>query len=176
MGNVTNDFTKHFDKMMAVLRSRGLLLGSYDANNRANAMTIGWGALGNSWGMPVWTVLVRPSRYTFECIERTGAFSVLVPPRDLARACGLCGSKSGREMDKLSELGLRARPGDEVKAPLIDACPIQYECTVVQAHDMDPGRLNPEIADSAYANGDFHRVYWGRIDVVHIDPAGIDKL
>ena len=43
---------------------------------RDNTMTIGWGSLGVVWGKPVFSVLVRPSRYTFDLLEASGEFSV----------------------------------------------------------------------------------------------------
>jgi len=43
------DFTQHYDQVVNALMARGLLLSAYDASGRANAMTIGWGALGNIW-------------------------------------------------------------------------------------------------------------------------------
>ena len=65
-------YTEHFAAVMRIMGSRGLLLGSYDAKGNANLMTIGWGTQGIAWGKPVWAVMVRPSRYTYECIEREG--------------------------------------------------------------------------------------------------------
>ena len=73
------DYREHFDAVMRVMTSRGLLLAAYDASGRANAMTIGWGTLGSIWGMPLWIVLVRPSRYTHACIEHADCFAVNVP-------------------------------------------------------------------------------------------------
>ena len=64
MAPASVNYTRHYDLVMNALTSRGLLLGAYDPAGKANLMTIGWGTLGTIWSMPVWTVLVRPSRYT----------------------------------------------------------------------------------------------------------------
>lgn len=176
MGVKADDVSIHYDDVMRILCGRGLLLGSYDAAGAPNVMIIGWGTLGIVWGLPVWAVLVRPSRYTFECIEEAGAFSVAVPGKDLAKACAVCGSQSGRDGDKLGDCGLSARPGRKVKAPLIEQCPIHYECTVVAAHDLDPARLDESVKQSAYPHGDFHRVYWGRIDRIDVADDVAAKL
>jgi flavin reductase (DIM6/NTAB) family NADH-FMN oxidoreductase RutF len=156
-------FTDHYDSVIQVMRSRGLLLGAYDASDRANAMTIGWGAIGSIWAMPVWMVLVRPSRYTFKCIEQSGCFSVNVPGKDLFAACQLCGSNSGRDMDKLAAAGLTVAKGDAAAVPMIQQCPIIYQCQVVHRHDVAPGAMVRELLEGPYANGDYHRVYYGRI-------------
>ena len=65
------DYTAHYASVMRAMTSGGLLLGSYDAGGMPNIMTIGWGAIGSIWGIPVWTVLVRPSRHTYRCIEHS---------------------------------------------------------------------------------------------------------
>ena len=84
MASVEADFRQHFDLVMHALGTRGLLLGSYDVRGKANFMTIGWGTLGIIWGLPIWVVLVRRSRYTFGCIEHSRCFSVNVPVRGMA--------------------------------------------------------------------------------------------
>lgn len=156
-------YQEYFAEVMEAMTARGLLLGSYDRKGRANAMAIGWGTLGNVWSMPLWIVLVRPSRYTYECIEHSGAFSVNVPGPELADAVNLCGSRSGRDGDKLAEAGLTAEKGKVASAPTLAECPIVYECNVVHHNDVVPGQLVKEIVEGAYAGGDFHRVYFGRI-------------
>lgn len=148
---------------MQALVSRGLLLGAYDKTGRANAMTIGWGSIGSIWGLPMWIVLVRPSRYTYECIEHSRAFTVCAPGEDLAQACGVCGTKSGRQGDKLAECGLTVGRAAHVAAPVIEQCPMIYECQVVHYNDVVPSALAPEIQHGAYRNGDYHRVYYGKI-------------
>ena len=156
-------YTDHFEAVMKAMTSRGLLLGAYDADDRANAMTIGWGMLGSIWSMPMWIVLARPSRYTHQCIEHTGCFSVNVPGRAQERACGVCGSRSGRDGGKLAEAGLTPEKGENVLAPTLAECPIVYECRVVHRNDVLPDQLIAELMNGPYADGDFHRVYFGRI-------------
>ena len=156
-------FTDHYECVMEVLRSRGLLLGAYDASGRANAMAIGWGSLGSIWSMPMWIVLVRPSRYTYECIEHSNCFTVNVASAALEPAVNICGTKSGRDGDKLTEAGLTAEKGSSVLAPTIAQCPIVYECQVMHRNDVLPDELVRELQEGPYANGDYHRVYFGQI-------------
>ena len=157
------EFTKHYDAVTGALTSRGLLLGSYDAAKKPNVMTIGWGAMGSIWGIPLWIVLVRPSRYTYACLEHSGCFTVNVPTEDMAEHCLTCGSTSGRDTDKFAACSLTQRKASTVLAPLVDECPIVYECQVVHSNDVLPGRLAEEILGGAYVDGDYHRVYWGKI-------------
>ncbi|MGC9455689.1 MAG: flavin reductase family protein [Phycisphaerae bacterium] len=170
------DYTKHYDKVIDAMTSRGLLLGSYDAGGKPNVMTIGWGAMGSIWGVPVWTVLVRPSRYTFRCIEHTGCFTVNVPGESLARVCASAGSRSGANVDKFEELGITAEKASGVLAPVVAECPVHYECQVVHSNDILPQKLSDEILSGAYQDGDFHRVYWGKILGAYAESGAADLL
>jgi len=155
--------TEFFPKVVEIMGSHGLLLGAYDAAGKPNLMTIGWGTIGIVWGKPIWVVLVRPSRYTYGCIERQGCFTVNVPTRAMAEACALCGSRSGRDTDKFAACRLTAEKATTVNAPAVAQCPIVYECRVVHTNDVLPPRLAEEIRAGAYPGGDFHRVFWGEI-------------
>lgn len=165
-------YDEYFAEVMQVLTSRGLFLTSA-ADGKANTMIIGWGLIGSVWGRPIWTVLVRPSRYTYQLIEQTGDFTISVPGADLEKACKLCGSVSGRDRDKLAEADLRAVPARNVKSPTIDGCLVHYECRVLHTNDIQPGTLVQPIITGAYRSGDFHRVYWGEIVATYAD---IDRL
>jgi len=163
MERVEIPYTDHFDGVMKALTGGGLLLGAHDARGRPNAMTIGWGAIGSIWSMPMWVVLVRPSRYTYECVEHGDCFTVNVPAAGMDEALAICGSRSGRDGDKLADAGLTPADAVKVPAPTFAECPIVYECVVVHRNDVQPAALIPEIAKGPYADGDYHRVYYGRI-------------
>jgi flavin reductase (DIM6/NTAB) family NADH-FMN oxidoreductase RutF len=156
-------YTEHYDLVMEAMTRHGLLLGSYDAAGKPNVMTIGWGSIGSIWGVPIWTVLVRPSRYTYRGIEHSGCFSVNVPGEDLGYACAVCGSRSGRDIDKFDEAELVHEKGSAVLAPVVGQCPVVYECQVVHSSDVLPEKLADEIMSGAYRDGDFHRIYFGKI-------------
>ena len=48
-----------------------LLLTSGDySTSHYNAMTIGWGSIGYIWRRPFIQVVVRPTRYTYEFMEK----------------------------------------------------------------------------------------------------------
>ncbi len=170
------EFTDFYGLTVRAMTSHGLLLGSYDAAGQANIMTIGWGTVGSVWGMPVWTVLVRPSRHTYNNIEHTGCFTVNVPGEDLGMACATCGSKSGRDIDKFAECGLTAQRASTVLGPTVEQCPIVYECQVVHRSDVLPERLAEEILSGAYVDGDYHRIYYGKILAAYAAPNAAELL
>lgn len=77
-----------------------------ESEGHANAMTIGWGSMGTLWSLPVSTVYVRTSRYTHQLISCSSRYSICWLPPTLQDAVGLCGSKSGRDLDKIAASGL----------------------------------------------------------------------
>ena len=156
-------FTEQFDRFCEALSSGGSLLVSLDEQGNPNAMTIGWATLGIVWGRPICAVLVRPSRYTYGCMEATGDFTVCVPGEDLAEEVLFCGTKSGREFDKFAECGFTATRSRHVQSPGIEQCRMIYECTIVQKNDVVPEHFIPDIDNTFYAAGDYHRVYYGQV-------------
>lgn len=143
----------------------GLLLAATNDKGNSNLMTIGWGSIGILWGRPVFTVLVRPSRYTFGFIEASGEFSVNVPTPEMNDYVQMCGSKSGRNVDKIRDFNISVTPGKTIKSITLDACPMVYECRVIQKLDVSAEslKMEPSLRAALYANGDFHRLYFGEI-------------
>ncbi len=167
------DYLKETNKMLG---QGGLLLASVDDQGNPNAMTIGWGTVGIIWGKPIFVVLVRPSRYTHGLIEITDDFTVNVPPPELADKVLYFGTVSGRDQDKFKAKGLTTTPGKKVKSPIVEECVIHYECRVVHKNDVIPDELTEEIRNSAYPQGDFHRIYFGEILAVYADVDAKKRL
>ncbi len=149
----------------------GILIAAPDARGRLNPMTIGWGVFGLIWGRPVFQVLVRPSRYTYGCIERAGDYTVNVLPEDMADVATFCGTKSGRDVDKMAQLDLTLLPSKHIRSAGIAEANIAFECTVVHHNDVLQPTFPDEIITNYYPEGDFHRVYFGQILAVSVDKA-----
>lgn len=157
------EFSHRFVETMRQLGEDGLLLVATKPSGESNVMTIGWGTIGLIWGRPIFTVLVRPSRYTYEFIEESGEFSVNVPTPDMRDFVFFCGTRSGRDHDKFGEFGVRVTPAQAISAVTIEACPLVYECRVVQKNDVVPDAFDPAIVSRFYPRGDFHRAFYGEI-------------
>ena len=156
-------FTHQFKETMQQLDGDGLLLAATKPGGDSNAMTIGWGTIGMVWGLPIFTVLVRPSRLTYQFIEESGTFTVNVPTPAMEDFVLFCGTKSGRDHDKFDRFQMEVTPAQTVDAVTIDACPLVYECRVVQKNGVIPATFDPAILSRFYPGGDFHRVYYGEI-------------
>ena len=141
---------------------------------KVNTMTIGWGKIGVVWSRPVFEVLVRESRYTKEFLDKTGEFTINVPLAKVDKnIIALCGTKSGRDMDKIKELGLTAVAGQTVAVPGFQELPLTLECKVIYQQEQDPKAIDKACFDRFYAKvthneGDYHTVYYGEITKAYI--------
>lgn len=134
-----------------------------------DTMTIGWGHIGIEWGKPIFVAYVRESRYTHEMIEATNEFTVNIPYGNVDKhILGYCGTKSGRDVNKIQDLGLTLVESDHVAAPGIKELPITLECKVIYKQLQDISAIPQNIQDRYYpadAQGkqDIHYAYYGEI-------------
>jgi flavin reductase (DIM6/NTAB) family NADH-FMN oxidoreductase RutF len=133
------------------------------AGNRLNTMTIGWAQFGWIWQKPIMMVAVRSSRHTFGIIEAAEDFTVTVPTGDMAKEIALCGSKSGRDMDKLKQAGLETAKARKIASPIIKARGQHFECKIVYKSAMDPAYLDKDYDRALYPQKDYHTLYFGEI-------------
>jgi flavin reductase (DIM6/NTAB) family NADH-FMN oxidoreductase RutF len=91
-------------------------------------------------------------------------------------ACAVCGSKSGRDTDKFARCGLTEQRAAAVLAPTVKECPLVYECQVVHAADVDPQKMDGQILSGAYRDGDYHRMYFGKILATSAEAGAGDFL
>jgi flavin reductase (DIM6/NTAB) family NADH-FMN oxidoreductase RutF len=157
-------------KTLSILENPGLLLTGTRPSGESNVMTIGWGAVGVIWGEPMFVVMVRPSRHTYGFIEDSHEFAVNVPTPEMRDWVAVCGSKSGRDVDKFGAHNVATSPGQQVQAVTIDACPLVYECRVMHWNDVIPANLASEAEWSFYRGQDYHRVFFGRILGAYASP------
>ena len=76
------------------------------SENNFNTMTANWGNIGYLWNKPVVSVFVRPERYTFEFMERESLFTLSFMGNEHREIYKICGSCSGRDIDKVKEAKL----------------------------------------------------------------------
>lgn len=167
--------TELWPQTLHALEHEGALLVVAGKEGKPNAMTIGWATVGNIWGQRVFVVLVRPSRYTYGLIEEAEDFTVNVLPKGREGDAKLCGSRSGRDLDKLAACGLTPVASREVRSPVLDECIIHYECRIVMKNDVIPDALAPQIRKACYPQGDFHRVYFGEVVAAYADADARDR-
>lgn len=157
------DFTKQLQAGMDYLHKQGAFL-TVKCGNKVNTMTISWGNVGFEWGKPIFTVLVRHSRYTHELIEKANEFTISIPfHKDLNKALTVCGTLTGRNSDKIKETGLSVKPSNKIETPVVLGCNLYYECRIVYKHEIDKESLSEEIRKGVYSDNDYHTICYGEI-------------
>lgn len=156
------------------LSSGGAFVVAKDPSGKANPMTIGWAQVGIVWSIPVMTVLIRESRYTFECVNHSNSFVVSVPRTgELKDALLLCGTESGRDIDKAQEAGLALAPAQQIDTPILGDCGLHFECEILartQQTKDDFGESASRVLRTYYPQGDHHLVVFGRILEAYTTP------
>lgn len=99
-------------------------------DDKRSICPLGW-KMNTSISPPMMAISVGPARYTHDLIANSGEFVLAWPGEDLAEATMLCGTKSGRDIDKFAEAGLTPAEAEHVGAPLVEECIVNLECRLV---------------------------------------------
>ena len=146
---------------------------------RKNVFTVAWTGIVNT-APPKTYISVRPSRWSYDLIRRSGVFAINLTSKSLVRAADYCGVHTGAKVNKLERCGLETQPASAIDCPILSNCPLALECRVTDViplgtHDMfladivavdveeslldGAGKLHLERAGlSAFAHGDYYEL------------------
>lgn len=128
-----------------------------DGQGNDNIITVAWtGTVCTN--PPMVYISVRPSRYSYEMIKKTGEFVINLTTEKLAFATDYCGVRSGRDVDKFKEAHLTREPAQFVKAPMIKESPVSIECRVTEVKELGS-----------------HHMFLAEVLAVHAQQEYIDK-
>lgn len=169
------DVTEYGSRILKAIPG-GILLNT--RADKFNSMVIGWGGIGTNWALPVFTVYVRKGRFTREQLDKNPEFTISIPvsgtDADIVRVCG---TMSGRDVDKVAEAGLTLEKPEIITVPGIREYPLTLECRVLYRQeerlDLYPEkvmRFYPQDigSENSGANRDVHVMYVGEIEDAYI--------
>lgn len=164
-----------FDYASEILSNveKGVLLTTKSGED-VNTMTISWGTLGVEWAKPIFTVFVRENRFTKKNLDKNREFTINIPYGEFnKRILGYCGTKSGKDVDKIKDMGLTLEEPSSISVPGIKELPLTLECKVIYSQKQDSKKISdennskfyPQDVDSSFhgANKDYHTAYYGEI-------------
>ena len=151
------------DNPFTLINKDWMLITAGDAEKH-NTMTASWGGVGVLWNTNVTFSFVRPSRYTYTFMEQEKYYTLSFFGADCRRALQFCGSKSGRDVDKVAETGLT--PVFDAPAPYFAEAELVLVCRKLYTQDLDTERLLDPALMANYKDGDVHRMYVGEITKV----------
>lgn len=166
-----------YAQMITEALPKGILLNTKDV--KFNSMVIGWGGLGTVWGKPVFTVYVREHRYTKAQLDSSGEFTISVPlGTPIPSIAKICGTQSGRDVDKETEAHLTLEDSEIISVPGIKEYPLTLECKVLYSQKQELEKIPEDIREKMYpqdvdgtypmANRDAHTAYIGEIVAAYI--------
>ena len=126
-----------------------------------NTMTASWGGLGILWHKNVAFCFVRPTRHTYDFMEKADKFTLSFFSEQYRKALNYCGSHSGRDVDKAKETGLTPVPVDSSIA--FKEARLVLVCQKIYSSDITPDNFLDKSIDKNYPLKDYHRCYIGEI-------------
>ena len=151
------------ENLVKMISDDWALVSAADGDNW-NTMTISWGGVGELWGKDVVFAFIRPQRYTKEFMDKSDYFTVSFFDEEYKDALKICGTKSGRDCDKINLAGLSAQFDGEAVYPA--EAKLVIKCRKIAVQKMDnAGFIEPSI-ESNYKSGDYHFIYVGEIEKV----------
>ena len=112
-----------------------LVVGTYDADGRPNAMTAAWGGICCS-KPPCVTISLRRATYSFGNIETSRAYTLSIPDEAHAAAADYFGIATGKTTDKFKQTGLTPTPAEHIHAPYVAEFPVVLECKLLQTVEI----------------------------------------
>ena len=155
-------FYENLEDAMKHLTTKGAFLTVKD-DTGVNTMTISWGYIGYSWNKPYFVAMVRPQRYTFKFLKTAKDYTISIPfSDDMKEALTICGTKSGKYINKEKEANIKFIPSKNVSSPVVDNCNIYYECKITYVDRLNKDNF-PEDLKKNYPMDDYHFMYYGEI-------------
>jgi flavin reductase (DIM6/NTAB) family NADH-FMN oxidoreductase RutF len=117
-----------------------IVLVSSAHKDETNIMTMGWHMV-MEFSPALVCCLISSGNHSFELIRQSRQCVINIPTSAIAETVVRIGNCSGSNVDKFAEFGLTQKPGTHVRAPLIDECYANFECTLsdagwVQKHNV----------------------------------------
>jgi flavin reductase (DIM6/NTAB) family NADH-FMN oxidoreductase RutF len=141
--------------------------GHGESHKTFNTMTASWGGLGILWNKQVSFCFVRPTRYTYEFIERNKQYTLSCFGKSLKEALNVCGTFSGRDVDKVAKAGLTSF---EIQPHVVTfrEARLVLVCQKLYFQDLDPGHFLDPTLEKNYPQKDYHRLYIGEITAAYL--------
>lgn len=155
------------DNMVEAIGKEWMLVTAGTAD-KFNTMTASWGGMGVLWGKTVAFVFIRPERYTYEFIEKCDTLTLSFLGEENKGIHKICGSKSGRDTDKIAATGLKpfvtenGNIGFE-QGRLILECRKLYSDDIKADNFIDKSLVGRWYGEG---HGNFHKMYV--LEVEHI--------
>lgn len=100
-----------------------------DDEGKSNPITVEW-YIRTSIEPPMYAISIGNNRYSYQCLQNHRFFNIIIPSEEMGEVIKYCGSKSGKDTDKINDLELDVFKG-KLGLPIIKNARACFECEVV---------------------------------------------
>lgn len=131
-------------------------------SEKANMMTASWGGVGVLYNKPVAICFINPARYTYSIMENSDTYTLTFYPEEYKDILQYCGTKSGRDEDKIKGSGLTPLYTENGAVAFSQAC-IIIECRKLLSQSLMLDSIENEAERNKRAMQPMHKMYIGEI-------------
>ncbi|MFI3226789.1 MAG: flavin reductase family protein [Clostridia bacterium] len=147
-----------------ILGKRWALVTAGDKDD-FNTMTVSWGQMGVLWFEYVTSVYVRPTRYTYEYMEKNDYFTISFFTNEYNKDLQYLGTVSGRDEDKVAKTSLTPAFLDDTVG--FEQAEYVIVCKKAHVTDITRDQFVDKKVESVYTDDNLHRAYTGVIKKVY---------
>lgn len=161
---------KSFEKVSAeelnenfidLIGNKWMLITASDGE-KVNTMTASWGGVGELWNKNVSFSFIRPTRYTYEFVEKSDYYTLCFFDEEYREKLAYLGKVSGRDEDKISKMGLTVVKDGDIS--YFDEAKYVLVCRKLYKDDIEMENFTDmSFGEKIYAEGNLHRMYVGEI-------------
>ncbi len=161
---------KSFEKVSAeelnenfidLIGNKWMLITASDGE-KANTMTASWGGVGELWNKNVSFSFIRPTRYTYEFVEKSDYYTLCFFDEEYREKLAYLGKVSGRDEDKISKMGLTVVKDGDIS--YFDEAKYVLVCRKLYKDDIEMENFTDmSFGEKIYTEGNLHRMYVGEI-------------
>lgn len=130
--------------------------------DKFNMMTASWGGLGFLYEKPVAFCFINPTRYTYQLMENKDTYTLTFYTEAYRDALKYCGSKSGKDTDKVKGSGLTpiTTPGG---SKAFSQAWLIIECRKMVAQSLQAESISDKSLKENWTGKQMHKMYIGEI-------------
>ena len=150
------------DNLVGAIADEWMLISAGNMESH-NMMTASWGFMGEIWGADSVVIAVRPQRYTMKFLDENDTFALSFYG-DNKQIHKVCGSESGRDVNKTEKTGL---------TPVFEEGTVYFKeakkviiCKKQYVQEMDENCFTDYDPLKWYNEKDYHKMIFGKIEKV----------
>jgi len=130
-----------------------------DSKGKYNPITLGWTMI-VSGDPPMMAVSIGKTRWSLEAFRLSKEFVIAFPSEHQQKETMLFGTRSGRDMDKLTQAGAKTQPAKAIDGVLLADAVANFECRLIG--EMEAGDhviFVGEVVQAHLNQKTLHRLY-----------------